>query len=139
MGSVNKVILLGRLGADPDLRYTQDQTPVSSFNIATSISFKNKSGEKVDKTSWHRCVAWRKTAETINQYFKKGNQIYVEGSLESRSYEDQNGEKKYVTEVIVNNFQFVDSKGSEQQSSSNDDSFLDDFDLEGSTSDDVPF
>ena len=108
MGSVNKVILLGRLGADPEVRYTQDQTPVASFNIATAINYKNKSGEKVDKTSWHRCVAWRKTGEVIGQYFKKGNQIYIEGSLESRSYEDKSGEKKFITEVVVNNFQFVE-------------------------------
>ncbi len=91
MGSVNKVILLGRLGADPEVRYTQDQTPVASFNIATSINYKNKSGAKVDKTSWHRCVAWRKTGEVIAQYFKKGNQIYIVGSQECRSYEDKSG------------------------------------------------
>ena len=139
MGSVNKVILLGRLGADPEVRYTQDQTPVASFNLATSINYKNKSGEKIDKTSWHRCVAWRKTAEVIGEYFKKDNQIYIEGSLESRSYDDQKtGEKKYITEVVVNNFQFVDSKagGSTQPA---DDNFLDDFDIENTSSDDVPF
>ena len=139
MGSVNKVILLGRLGADPELKYTQDQTPVSNFSIATSISYKNKSGEKIDKTSWHRCVAWRKTAETINQYFKKGNQIYIEGSLESRSFEDQNGDKCFITEVLVNNFQFVDSKSSSSESAIGDDSFLDDFEVGSSSSDDVPF
>ena len=138
MGSVNKVILLGRLGAGPEVRYTQDQTPVASFNIATSINYKNKSGEKVDKTSWHRCVAWRKTGEVIGQYFKKGNQIYIEGSLESRSYEDKSGEKKFITEVVVNNFQFVDSKGG-GSTQTDDDNFLDDFDIESSSSDDVPF
>ena len=82
MGSVNKVIILGRLGADPELKYTQDQTPVSNFSVATSVCYKSKSGEKVDKTSWHRCVAWRKTAEVINQYFKKGNQIILEPANE---------------------------------------------------------
>jgi len=101
MGSVNKVIILGRLGADPEVRYTQDQTPVASFNVATSINYKNKSGEKVDKTSWHRCVAWRKTGEIIGQYFKKGNQIYIEGSLESRSYEDKSGEKNILLEILL--------------------------------------
>ena len=101
MGSVNKVIILGRLGADPEVRYTQDQTPVASFNVATSINYKNKSGEKVDKTSWHRCVAWRKTGEIIGQYFKKGNQIYIEGSLESRSYEDKSGEKNILLKLLL--------------------------------------
>ena len=139
MGSVNKVIILGRLGADPELKYTQDQTPVSNFSVATSVSYKSKSGEKVDKTSWHRCVAWRKTAEVINQYFKKGNQIYIEGSLESRSYEDQNGEKRFITEVLVNNFQFVDSKGSSSDNKMGDDSFLDDFEVGNSSPDAVPF
>jgi single-strand DNA-binding protein len=92
----------------------------------------------VDKTSWHRCVAWRKTGEIIGQYFKKGNQIYIEGSLESRSYEDKSGEKKYITEIIVNNFQFVDSKGG-GSTQTDDDNFLDDFEIESSSSDDVPF
>ena len=123
------------------MRYTQDQTPVASFNISNfSINYKNKSGEKVDKTSWHQLCCLEKNWRSYRgQYFKKGNQIYIEGSLESRSYDDQKtGEKKYITEVVVNNFQFVDSKagGSTQPA---DDNFLDDFDIENTSSDDVPF
>ena len=138
MASVNKVILLGRLGADPETSVTQDQIPRTIFRVATSVSYKDKSGEKVDRTTWHRCVAWHKIAEAIAQYFEKGNQIYIEGSLETRSWEDNNGETKYITEVRVNNFQFVDFK-SAGPSQSNDDSFLDDFDIDDSSSKDVPF
>ena len=100
MGSVNKVILLGRLGADPEVRYTQDQTPVASFNIATSINYKNKSGEKVTNTEWHNVVLWSPLAEIAENYLKKGSQVYIEGKISNRSYEDKDGIKKYISEVV---------------------------------------
>jgi len=113
MASVNKVVIIGRLGKDPELRRTQSGTAVVSFSIATSEKFKDKQG-----TEWHNCTAWNKSGEIIAQYVKKGSQIYVEGSLKTRSWED-NGVKKYATDIIVREFQFLDSKtqGQQQQNS----------------------
>lgn len=103
MSGVNKVILVGNLGADPQLRYTQGGTAVANFNLATSERFTNKNGEREERTEWHRVVAWAKLAEICSEYLKKGKQIYIEGRLQTRSWEDQSGVKKYTTEVIAQN------------------------------------
>ena len=140
MGNVNKVILLGRLGADPETGVTSaQQIPTATLRIATNSRFKNQSGDWEDRTSWHRCVAFGRTAENLAKFFKKGSQIYLEGMLQTRSWDDESsGQKRYMTEVIINNFEFIDPK-SGGSSTDKDDNFLDDFDIDDSSSDDVPF
>lgn len=103
MSGVNKVILLGRLGADPEVRYTSGGTAVAKFNLATSETYKDKDGSRQEKTEWHRVVAFGKLGEICGEYLSKGKQVYVEGKLQTRSWEDKDGNKKYTTEVNINN------------------------------------
>jgi single-strand DNA-binding protein len=93
MASVNKAILIGNLGADPQLRYTPSGTAVASFNIATTEKFKDKNGENQERTEWHSIVCWARTAEVANEYLKKGSPVYIEGSIRTRNYEDKDGIK----------------------------------------------
>lgn len=104
---VNKVILVGHLGADPEIRYTQGGAPVANLRLATSESWKNKNGQKEERTEWHRIVVWAKLAELAAQYLSKGRQIYVEGRLQTRSWDDKEGHKRYSTEVVATNIQFL--------------------------------
>jgi len=107
MAGINKVILVGRLGNDPEVRYTSDGTAVANFNIATSDEWKDKdSGEKKERTEWHRIVAWRKLGEICGEYLAKGRQVYVEGKLQTRSWE-KDGVTRYTTEVIASDIQFL--------------------------------
>ncbi|MYK41564.1 MAG: single-stranded DNA-binding protein [Gemmatimonadetes bacterium] len=109
---VNKVILIGNLGSDPEVRYTPDGVPVANFNLATSESWNDRNtGERQERTEWHRLVLWRKLAEIAGQYLKKGAKIYVEGKLQTRSWDDQSGQKRYTTEIVVNDMQMLDSRG----------------------------
>ena len=109
---VNKVILIGNLGSDPEVRYTPDGVPVANFNLATSESWNDRNtGERQERTEWHRLVLWRKLAEIASQYLKKGSKIYVEGKLQTRSWDDQSGQKRYTTEVVVFDMQMLDSRG----------------------------
>jgi single-strand DNA-binding protein len=105
--SVNKVILLGRLGQDPELKYTPSGSAVANFSIATSDNWVDKSGQKQEKTEWHRIVVWGKLAELCNQYLSKGRQVFVEGKLQTRSWDDNNGNKRYTTEINANTVQFI--------------------------------
>ena len=105
--SVNKVILLGRLGANPEIRYTPSGAPVANFNIATSESWNDKGGQKQERTEWHRIVVWNKLAELCNQYLAKGRQAYIEGRLQTRQWDDKDGNKRYTTEVIATTVQFL--------------------------------
>ena len=106
MSGVNKVILVGNLGGDPTMRYTQSGTAVTNFNIATTERWTNKNGEREDRTEWHRVVAWAKLAEICNQYLKKGAMALIEGRIQTRSWDDQaSGQKKYRTEIIAENLQ----------------------------------
>ncbi len=105
--SVNKVILIGRLGADPEVRYTADGQPVASFRIATSGRWTDKNGNKQERTEWHRIVAFGKLAETCGEYLSKGRQVYIEGRLQTRSYEDREGVKRYVTEIVAQSMQML--------------------------------
>lgn len=114
--SVNKVILLGRLGQDPELKYTPSGAAVCNFSMATSESWNDKSGQKQEKTEWHRIVVWGKLAELCNQYLTKGRQAYVEGRLQTRSWEDQQGQKRYTTEINANTVQFIGGQASAGQS-----------------------
>lgn len=100
MAGVNKVILLGNLGKDPEVRHLENGRAVANFSIATSETYKNKQGEKVTNTEWHNVVLWTPLAEIAEKYLNKGNQVYIEGKLTSRSYEDKDGVTKYITEVV---------------------------------------
>ncbi len=106
--SVNKVILVGRLGQDPEMKYTPSGTGVCNFSIATSETWNDKSGQKQERTEWHRIVVWSKLAELCNQYLAKGRQVFVEGKLQTRSWDDQKtGQKKYMTEINATTVQFL--------------------------------
>jgi single-strand DNA-binding protein len=114
-GSVNKVILIGRLGQDPKLAYLPSGTPAAEFTLATDESYKNREGQKVEQTEWHRVKVYGKSAEFCSNYLSKGRLVYVEGQLRTRSWEDQQGQKRYMTEVVVSGpghtVTFLDSKG----------------------------
>jgi single-strand DNA-binding protein len=107
MSYVNKVILIGRLGADPEMRYTADGTPVATFRIATTETRKNKDGSKVDQTEWHRIVAWRKLGEISGEYLKKGKLVYVEGRIQSREYEGRDGIKRKAYEIVATSMKML--------------------------------
>jgi single-strand DNA-binding protein len=105
--SVNKVILVGRLGQNPEVRYTPSGAAVANFSIATSENWMDKSGQKQERTEWHRIVVWGKTAENCGQYLAKGRQVYVEGRLQTRQWQDKDGQTKYTTEVQAQTVQFL--------------------------------
>ena len=109
--SVNKVILVGNLGKDPELRYTSSGVAVATFSIATNESWKDPEGNLQERTQWHNIVAWRKLAEICGEYLKKGGKIYAEGRLQHRNYDDKNGVKRYVTEVVLDEMVMLDSRG----------------------------
>lgn len=108
MASVNKVILVGNLGRDPEVRYTTGGTPVANFTMATTDRWSDAtSGERKEKTEWHRIVVWGKQAEIAGEYLRKGRQVYVEGSLQTREWTDRDGNKRYTTEVKAQRFQML--------------------------------
>jgi len=109
--SVNKVILVGRLGKDPEVRYTSGGQPVANFTMATDYSFKDRNGERQKRTEWHRIVAWRKLAEIVQQYLKKGSLIFIEGRIETREWQDKEGQKRYTTEIIANDMRMLGGRG----------------------------
>lgn len=107
MASVNKVILLGNLGRDPETRYTTDGSAVANLNIATSETWKDKNGEKQERTEWHRVVLFGRTAEIAGEYLKKGRSVYIEGRLQTRKYTDKDGVEKYSTEIVGDRMQLI--------------------------------
>lgn len=109
-GTVNKVILIGRLGRDPEMRYTASGTAVVNFSLATNHFSKDQSGNNTDQTEWHNIVAFGRTAEVAGEYLSKGRLVYIEGRLQTRSWDDQNGQKKYKTEVVCVNMQLLGSR-----------------------------
>ncbi len=111
--SVNKAILVGNVGKDPEVRYLEGGTAVASFSLATSEVYKNKSGEKVTQTEWHNIVAWRHLAELAEKYITKGKQLYIEGRITTRSWDDKDGNKRYTTEIVANSIQMLGRKGDE--------------------------
>jgi len=110
MASLNKVILIGNLGADPEMRYTPSGRAVVNFRIATTRHWNTQDGERREETEWHRIVAFTKLAEICGQYLKKGAPVYVEGRLQTRSWEDQNGTKRYTTEIVANEMQMLSTR-----------------------------
>ena len=109
---VNKVILIGNLGQDPEVKYMPNGNAVANVTIATSESWKDKNtGESVDKTEWHRVVFFRRLAEIVGEYLKKGSKVYIEGKLQTRKWQDKNGKDNWTTEIIANEMQMLDSRG----------------------------
>ncbi len=145
MAGVNKVILVGNLGRDPEVRYTKSGQAVASFSLATSERWTGKDGNKEEKTEWHRIVAWGKLGEICGEYLSKGKQVYIEGRLQTREWDDKDGNKKQTTEIVANNMTMLGqasgsssssgggssaSSGSQQSSSGGSEDFEDD---------DIPF
>jgi single-strand DNA-binding protein len=108
--SVNKVILVGNVGKDPEVKYLDNGVAVANFSLATSETYNNKNGEKVTQTEWHNIVVWRKLAEITETYIKKGMQIYIEGQIRTRSWEDKDGVKRYTTEILGSTMQMLGRK-----------------------------
>ena len=122
-GSVNKVVLVGHLGGDPEVRHTPAGVAVANFNLATNESWRDANGEIQEKTEWHRCVMFRKSAEIASDLLKKGQLVFLEGKLQTRNWEDKEGMKRYTTEVLCDTFTMLgrkmDTNGDQAESSSN--------------------
>ncbi len=122
-GSVNKVILVGRLGRDPEMRFTQNGRAVTNFTIATNENWTDQSGEKQERTEWHRIVTWGKLAENCAKLLSKGRLVYIEGRLQTRSWDDREGNKRYTTEIVATNMQILSPmEGGDQSLGTFDDS-----------------
>ncbi|GJM17601.1 MAG: single-stranded DNA-binding protein [Thermodesulfobacteriota bacterium] len=144
--SVNKVMLIGNLGRDPEIRYTTGGQAVANFTIATTEKYTNKSGEKQEDTEWHRIVAWGRLAEICGEYLSKGRMVYIEGSIKTRSWEDKEGNTRYTTEVVARNMQMLGGQGGQggrsAAPSTPDEKVPADFDIEDDSfgsDDDIPF
>ncbi|ABQ28540.1 single-stranded DNA-binding protein [Geotalea uraniireducens] len=111
MASLNKVMLIGNLGKDPEVRYTASGTAVASFSLATSEKFKNKSGEWEEKTEWHNVTLWARLAEIAGEYLSKGKTVYIEGRLQTRKWQDRDGKDRYTTEIVGEKMQMLSGKG----------------------------
>ncbi|HLC18796.1 MAG TPA: single-stranded DNA-binding protein [Thermodesulfobacteriota bacterium] len=115
MAGVNKVILVGNLGADPEIRYTPSGTAVANFSLATTETRTNKEGQKEQKTEWHKIVAFKRLAEICGEYLSKGRQVYIEGRIQTRNWEDKDGNKRYITEIIADTMQMLGSRDQAQR------------------------
>jgi single-strand DNA-binding protein len=135
MAGVNKVILIGNLGKDPEVRHLEGGTVVAKFPLATTESFKDKTGQRVEQTEWHNVVLWRGLAEVAEKYLKKGMTIYVEGKLRTRSWDNKEGHKNYITEVLGENFNILSKRESTPSSSGKEESES----ISPRTGDDLPF
>lgn len=120
MSSLNKAMIIGRLGQDPEVRYTQSNTAVATMSVATTERYKDRNGELQENTEWHRVVAWGRTAEICQQYLKKGSLVYFEGPIQTREWEDKDGQKRYTTEIKALSMQMLDSRGSSGSGSQSD-------------------
>lgn len=112
---LNKVMLIGRLGRDPELRYTQSGSPVATLNVATDESYVDRDGNKVERTEWHRVSVFQRQAENCANFLTKGSLVYVEGSLQTRKWQDQNGQERYTTEIKAQRVQFLDRRNDDQR------------------------
>lgn len=117
-GSINKVILVGNLGKDPEIRHLENNVSVATFTLATHESYKDKAGQRVDKTEWHNIVMWRGLAEVAEKYLKKGQLVYIEGKLRTRNYQDKEGQQRYMTEILADNMTMLGGKPGETGGSS---------------------
>jgi len=134
MASLNKIMLIGNLGKDPEIRVTASGQTVANFSLATKEQFKNKSGEREERTEWHNIVVWGKLAEIARDYLHKGKQVYIEGRLQTRKWQDKNGQDRYTTEVVAELMQMLGNKGDGSKTVQEpSDTFVgDDFDVENS-------
>jgi len=135
MSGVNKVILLGNLGKDPEVRYLDNGVVVANFSLATTENYKNKLGERVSQTEWHNIVVWRGLAEVAEKYLKKGSSVYIEGKIKTRKWEDKDGNTRYNTEILADNMTMLGSKQSHENSQSSASGSVSSIDK----SDDLPF
>ena len=135
MAGVNKVILVGNLGKDPEVRYLDNGVAVANFSLATTENYKNKSGERVSQTEWHNIVLWRGLAEVAEKYLKKGASVYIEGKIKTRKWEDKDGNTRYNTEILADNMTMLGSKQSHENSQSSASGSVSSIDK----SDDLPF
>jgi single-strand DNA-binding protein len=108
---VNKVMLIGRLGKDPEMRYTAGGAPVANFSLATNESWKGQNGERQERTEWHNIVVWNKLAETCNQYLSKGKLVFIEGRIQTREWDDKDGNKRRTTEIVASDMKMLERKG----------------------------
>ena len=138
MSGVNKVILVGNLGKDPEVRYLDNGVAVANFSLATTENYKNKQGERVSQTEWHNIVFWRGLAEVAEKYLKKGDSVYVEGKLRTRRWEDKDGNAKYTTEILADNMTMLGNKRSTTSEELSDTNGSD-ISNANETEDDLPF
>jgi single-strand DNA-binding protein len=145
MAGINKVILVGNLGKDPEVRHTPQGNAVCNLSVATSESWNDKNGQKQERTEWHRVVVWGKLAELCSKYLQKGRQVYLEGKLQTRAWDDKDGNKRYTTEVLANTVQFLSGgagagAGATRDSGTAEDPFGEAPSFnEAAASDDIPF
>jgi len=136
---LNKAILIGNLGDSPTVRYTQDGTPVASFSVATSERWKDKDGHNQESTEWHKIVVWKRLAEICGEYLSKGSKVYIEGKMQTRKWQDQNGNDRYTTEIVAREMKMLDSKGSSKENDKGGDGYYMPPDMPGTPDSDVPF
>ncbi len=139
---INKAIIVGNLGADPEVRYTQSGSPVATFNVATTERWRDQEGNQQESTEWHRIVAWRKLAEICGEYLHKGSKVYIEGKIQTRKWQDQSGNDRYTTEIVAREMKMLDrreSGGGSQGGSPRDPGFPDPSSSYSDMGEDVPF
>ena len=140
MSSVNKALIIGNLGQDPEIKYTQSGSPVANLSVATSERWKDKNtGEQKEQTEWHRVVVFGRLAEIAEQYLKKGSKIFIEGKIQTRDWEDADGNKKYTTEVVAREMTMLDSKASMSSDAPSPDSPSKETAKDDSFEEDIPF
>tara|TARA_B100000073_G_scaffold274570_1_gene234539 strand:- start:1947 stop:2369 length:423 start_codon:yes stop_codon:yes gene_type:complete len=140
MSSVNKALIIGNLGQDPEIKYTQSGSPVANLSVATSERWKDKNtGEQKEQTEWHRVVVFGRLAEIAEQYLKKGSKIFIEGKIQTRDWEDADGNKKYTTEVVAREMTMLDSKASMSSDAPSSDSPSKETPKDDSSEEDIPF
>ena len=132
---INKAIIIGNLGADPEIRYTQDGTQAASFTVATTEKWKGKDGQMQEQTEWHKVVAWRRLAEICGEYLAKGSRVYIEGKLQTRKWQDKDGNDRYTTEIVVSEMKMLSGEKGRQGGNGNNDPFPE----PPAMGDDVPF
>lgn len=138
---INKAIIVGNLGADPEIRYTQGGAPVATFNVATTERWKDQQGNQQESTEWHRIVAWRKLAEICGEYLHKGSKVYIEGKIQTRKWQDQSGNDRYTTEIVAREMKMLDRResGGSYGGSSKEQSYPEPTYGSGDMGEDVPF
>ena len=140
MSSVNKALIIGNLGQDPEIKYTQSGSPVANISVATSERWKDKNtGEQKEQTEWHRVVVFGRLAEIAEQYLKKGSKVFIEGKIQTRDWEDAEGNKKYITEVVAREMTMLDSRASTDSSASSSDNSAKDTAKDDNFEEDIPF